>query len=74
MASPEFRTKAVSWVMLGGILAGFIGPTIALKGKDLIADAPFAGSYLFVIHVPRCDSCDTVHDSIASTQCRRANR
>ncbi|MDP7615410.1 MAG: MFS transporter [SAR324 cluster bacterium] len=49
VASPEFRTKAVSWVMLGGILAGFIGPTIALKGKDLIADAPFAGSYLFVI-------------------------
>ena len=49
VVSPEFSAKAVSWVMLGGILAGFIGPTIAAKGKDLIADAPFAGGYLFVI-------------------------
>ena len=30
-------------------MAGFIGPTIAVKAKDLITDAPFAGSYLFVI-------------------------
>ena len=49
VARPEFRTKAVSLVIFGGILAGFIGPTIAAKAKDLIADAPFAGSYLFVI-------------------------
>jgi MFS family permease len=49
VVGPEFRAKAVSWVMLGGIFAGFIGPTIAVKGKDLIVDAPFAGGYLFVI-------------------------
>ena len=49
VASQEFRTKAVSLVMFGGILAGFIGPAVASKAKDLIADAPFAGSYLFVI-------------------------
>ena len=49
VASPEYRAKAISWVMFGGIMAGFIGPTIAVKAKDLITDAPFAGSYLFVI-------------------------
>ena len=49
MVTKEFRTKAVSLVMVGGILAGFIGPSVASKAKDLIADAPFAGSYLFVI-------------------------
>ena len=49
VASPEYRAKAISWVMFGGIIAGFIGPTIAVKAKDLITDAPFAGSYLFVI-------------------------
>ena len=49
VASPEYRAKAISWVMFGGIIAGFIGPTIAVKAKDLITDAPFAGSYLFVV-------------------------
>ena len=49
VVSKEFRTKAVSLVLCGGIIAGFIGPTVASKARDLIADAPFAGSYLFVI-------------------------
>ena len=49
MATHEFKTKAVSLVMIGGIIAGFIGPTVASKAKDLIPNAEFAGSYLFVI-------------------------
>jgi len=49
VATPEFKTKAVSLVMIGGIIAGFIGPTVASKAKDLIPNAEFAGSYLFVI-------------------------
>ena len=49
VATKEFRTKAVSLVMFGGIVAGFIGPTVASKAKDLIPNAQFAGSYLFVI-------------------------
>ncbi len=49
VATNEFKTKAVSLVMIGGIIAGFIGPTVASKAKDLIPNAEFAGSYLFVI-------------------------
>ena len=49
VATNEFKTKAVSLVMVGGIIAGFIGPTVASKAKDLIPNAEFAGSYLFVI-------------------------
>jgi len=49
VATHEFKTKAVSLVMIGGIIAGFIGPTVASKAKDLIPNAEFAGSYLFVI-------------------------
>ena len=45
----EFRTKAVSYVMLGGIAAGFIGPAIAAEGKNFFENAQFAGSYMFVI-------------------------
>jgi len=49
VATHEFKTKAVSLVIIGGIIAGFIGPTVASKAKDLIPNAEFAGSYLFVI-------------------------
>ena len=49
VATHEFKTKAVSLVMVGGIIAGFIGPTVASKAKNLIPNAEFAGSYLFVI-------------------------
>ena len=49
VSSIELRTKAVSYVMLGGIAAGFIGPAIAAEGKDYIENAQFAGSYLSII-------------------------
>jgi predicted MFS family arabinose efflux permease len=35
--------------MIGGIVAGFIGPTVAYRAKDFFPNAEFAGSYLFVI-------------------------
>ncbi len=49
VATQEFKTKAVSLVMIGGIVAGFIGPTVAYRAKDIFPNAEFAGSYLFVI-------------------------
>lgn len=47
-ASEEFRAKAISWVMAGGLLSAIIGPQLV----KLTADAyviPFLGSYLAVI-------------------------
>ena len=49
VSSIEFRTKAISYVMLGGIVAGFIGPAIAARGKDIFENAEFVGSYLSII-------------------------
>ena len=49
ITSEEFRTKAISFVMLGGIIAGFIGPAVASQAKYIIKDALFAGSYLAMI-------------------------
>jgi len=49
VSNTEFKTKAVSYVMLGGIAAGFIGPAIAAEGKDYFETAQFAGSYLSII-------------------------
>jgi MFS family permease len=44
-ASQEFRPKAISWVMAGGLLAGFFGPQLIILTKDIGAPYMFAASY-----------------------------
>ncbi len=45
-ASPEFKPKAVSWVMAGGLFAAFLGPQLVIFTKDLMPPFLFAASYL----------------------------
>ena len=45
MAPAEFRAKAISLVLAGGILGGIIGPESSKVTKDLFA-VPFLGSYI----------------------------
>ena len=47
-AEPAFKSRAVSWVMAGGVAAALLGPGIAGFSKDLFAPAGFAGSYLAI--------------------------
>lgn len=42
----QFKSRAISWVMAGGILAAFIGPQTVLFTKDLFLPIPYAGSYI----------------------------
>jgi MFS family permease len=44
-ASPQMRPKVISWVLVGGIIAGIIGPQTAIHTKDLFAPIPFAGAF-----------------------------
>jgi len=44
---PEMIPKAVSGVLIGGIASAFIGPEVALLGRDL-SMAPFSGSFVLV--------------------------
>ncbi len=48
-ASDQFRAKAISLVLAGGVFAGFAGPNLANWGKGLIANHLFAGAFLFTI-------------------------
>jgi MFS family permease len=43
---PAFRAKAISLVMAGGVLAGFLGPQAAKYAVDWLAPVTFAGIYL----------------------------
>lgn len=45
-ASEGFKPKAISWVMAGGIMAGFFGPQLIILTKDIGAPYLFAASYV----------------------------
>lgn len=45
-ASDRFKPKAISWVMIGGIVSGIIGPQVVILTKDLMAPILFAATYL----------------------------
>jgi MFS family permease len=50
LATAEYKEKAVSWVLAGGIFGAVLGPNMASYTRDLF-DVPFAGSYLGLIGV-----------------------
>jgi MFS family permease len=47
-ASEEFRPKAVSWVMAGGLLSAILGPQLVKVTSDGMV-VPFLGTYIAVI-------------------------
>ncbi|MCB9993677.1 MAG: MFS transporter [Hyphomicrobiaceae bacterium] len=44
----DMKARAISYVMLGGIAAGFIGPKLASFASTLFEGHQFAGSYLMI--------------------------
>ncbi len=53
-AAPAFRSRAVSYVLAGGVAAAVIGPEIATRSKDLFAPVLFAGSFLAISVLAAC--------------------
>src|SRR5262249_33550661 len=53
-ASAEFKGRAVSWVLAGGLFAAFLGPQLVILTKDLIPPYLFAASYLGQAAVAVC--------------------
>ena len=45
-SEPSYRSRAISLVMAGGVLAGFLGPQSAKWAVDWLAPVTFAGIYL----------------------------
>jgi MFS family permease len=45
-ASAQFKARAVSWVLAGGLFAAFLGPQLVIFTKDLMPPYLFAASYL----------------------------
>ena len=47
-APEEVRPRAISWVLVGGVLAAFVGPRLADASAGLIAAHLYAGCYLAI--------------------------
>jgi MFS family permease len=45
LCAPDYREKAVSWVLAGGLMGAVIGPNLAMRTKSLLA-VDFAGAYV----------------------------
>lgn len=39
-------TRAISWVVAGGVVTAFLGPQLGQWGRDWLISGPFVGSYL----------------------------
>lgn len=45
----EFKPKAISIVLIGGVGAAIVGPQLILNFKDFLSPVPFAGAFLWSI-------------------------
>ncbi len=45
----DLKSKAISYVLAGGVIAAIVGPNLASVTRDSIANAPFAASYAALI-------------------------
>ena len=48
-APPDFKSKAISLVLAGGILGGFLGPETSKLTKDLVTGHAYVGPYFTLI-------------------------
>lgn len=56
-ASAEFKPKAISWVLAGGLLSALIGPEIVRTMGDYFAPVPYAGAYATLVLVNIVGAC-----------------
>ncbi|MEM7291862.1 MAG: MFS transporter [Pseudomonadota bacterium] len=51
VVEPDYKSRAISWVMAGGVVAALAGPNLANVSQDWIEGARFAGCYLALVAV-----------------------
>ena len=56
-AAPDFRPKAISLVLAGGLAAAIIGPELAKHTRELLTPVVFAGSYAALIGLYAISFC-----------------
>ncbi|MCK9550871.1 MFS transporter [Aquamicrobium sp.] len=75
-ATGELRAKAISWVMIGGLIAAIIGPQLVIWTRDAVPGTPYVGSFLsqaalalmavpvlFLLRTPKATMTGNVQDT-----------
>ncbi len=52
IAPASFKSRAISWVMVGGLLSAFLGPEIAKHTREILSPHLFLGSYFVAALLP----------------------
>ena len=48
-APPEFKARAISFVLAGGVITAILGPQIVIFTRELLAPVMFAGSFVAIL-------------------------
>jgi len=48
-APPEFKARAIAFVLAGGVFTAIVGPQVVIFTRELLAPVAFAGSFVAVI-------------------------
>ena len=56
-APPEFKARAISFVLAGGVFTAIIGPQIVIFTHELLAPVMFAGSFVAIIVLAAVGAC-----------------
>ncbi len=48
---PEWKSRAISFTLAGGVIAALLGPELAKRTQDLLPQAHFAGSFAMLVVV-----------------------
>lgn len=51
VATPDYRARAISYVMAGGVVAALVGPNLAHWTSNWLSGIEFAGSYLSLLGI-----------------------
>jgi MFS family permease len=75
VATPNFRSRAISLVLAGGVVAAILGPMLGKVGRDMVGPA-YTGSFLLLaavstlaatllmmLRIPKADGTHTGHDA-----------
>ena len=46
---PDFKPRAISWTLAGGVVTGVVGPQIAIHSQGVFAGSPGAGAFAAMI-------------------------
>lgn len=70
---PALKGKAISWVMAGGVVAGFLGPALSYLGRYWIEGADYAGSFLAMSGLALIGIAILSQTNLAKAELRKKN-